>query len=258
MRVKNISFFPVSRTLAVVALLCIVVVSSYTAHAYTAEQYQTDKQFMPGSLVALDDKGQFGLTDASSNRYTGIVARQIDSSFDLVSSGVVHVLVSDIDGDITSGNRIGLSSLQGVGSKLLAGRQDIGVALEQLSSASLGWEAITTEGRTFHIARIPVQLDHGGQAQSGSAVTSLQRFAEKLLNKPVAAWRVIAALTVGLGGVLLAFFLVISASREAFASLGRNPLASPAILNSLWKIVAVALAIVFTSLLISYLIASTG
>lgn len=239
----------------VVVLFGVFIVSSQASHAYTAERYETDQQLVPGSVVTLMNSGEFNLTEANSNHYTGVVARQSGTSIDLVNSGVAHVLVSDIDGDISSGDRIGISQIHGVGSKLVADQYAIGVALEQLSSNSLGWKLITFNGITTHIARIPIQLGDSGQPQNGSAANTLQQFAEKLLKKPVTIWGAIAALVVGLGGALLAFFLVFRASRETFFSLGRNPLASHAILSGFWKIVAFALVIMLTSLLMAYLIA---
>jgi hypothetical protein len=258
MKVKTIPRISVPRALVLAASFCMMLAFSGMAHAYSAELYRTDKEFMPGAAVALDENGQFELADAGANLFTGIAARQTGASFELVRSGIAHTLVSDIDGNLSRGDRVGLSLLKGVSSKLKPERQEIGTVLEDLSPTSVGWKAVTYDGNTYHIALLPVQLGQSTEVKSGSVVASLQRTVEKLLDKPVATWRIIAALTVGLSGVLLAFFLVISASREAFTSLGRNPLASKVILHGLWRIVTVALVIVPSSLLIAYLVVSTG
>lgn len=259
MKLKNYTLCSlVPRALSLFFALCVSIIFSGVTYAYSAGLHETDQQFNPGSLVALDENGQFGLANSAANQFTGVVARQSGTSFELISSGTAQVLVSDVDGKIRRGDRIGLSAVNGVASTHHSPRQDIGTALNDLSPISTGWKEATFAGNTFHIALLSVQLSKGAEVQKDSAITSIQLATEELLNKPVAMWRVITALITTLGGVLLAFFLVASASREAFLALGRNPLASPAVLSGLWKIVGVALLVVLSSLTVAYLIASTG
>jgi len=70
----------------------------------------------------------------------------------------------------------------------------------------------------------------------------------------VDTWRIITALLIGLGGLILAFGLLFISSRESFFSMGRNPMASKIIMRGLWKMVALSVGILCITLTASYLI----
>ncbi len=250
------------------SLMIILSFSPSIAGAYMATQYSTSADFSVGNLVAFDASGQPVLASLVTSDYSGVVSSKSKGSIDIANSGTVNVLVSDVDGPIKSGSRIGVSAFAGIGTILQSGRTMVGIALESIDGgASNLWQTIkvsngsTNSSSTVRIAQVLVQLsqDSGNSQSSGTGlVNSIQQAANNLVGHSVAIWQVIAALVIGLGSLILAFGLLFSSGRESFLSLGRNPLASDVILHGMWRILAVSVVIMLLGLTITYFILKVG
>lgn len=223
--------------------------------AYTGVEYDTSASWIPGTVVSVDGKGTLVPASTNSTDYVGVVAKASDgTSVEVADSGVVSVLVTDNGGAITSGSRLGISSVSGIAS-LWANGSVIGVAQETPTS----WQnAASTNSEQIKVAAIKVQLlidgASGGSSPVNEFFAALEKTASGVAGKPVDTWRIITALLIGLGGLILAFGLLFISSRESFFSMGRNPMASKVIMRGLWKVVALSVGILCVTLTAAYLI----
>lgn len=234
------------------------------AMAYTATEYQSDKSFAAGTLIALNTSG-LPVAAVSGDDYVGVTTKDSDNTLQVAYTGQVSAFVSDSDGEIKNGTRLGLSSIAGVSTAWQADTTRVGVTTEGISSTSPKWQTLSSrtasgETKNVRVARVLVRLGQGSgtTTTNGGAVAMLQKAASALVGKSVALWQVIAAMVVGMGGLVLAFGLLYSSGRQSFVSLGRNPLASKVILKGMWRIVAASSLIMLGGIGAAFLILKVG
>lgn len=230
------------------------------ASAYLASEYRSQADLAIGSMVALDDDGELIPASQEMENYVGVVTARSDGALEVATSGAVALLVSSADGEIADGTQVGLSNINGVATKSSDVRESIGVVTE----APTDWREHSTEASdndAISVGTATVKLVEKrstGTAESNSYMGALQRVASGIAGREIDTWRAVAALLIALGGVVIALALLMSSSRSSFLSLGRNPMAGGAIMKGLWKVAAVAVAILVISLLIAYAIVRSG
>jgi hypothetical protein len=234
-----------------------------TAFAYTATVYHTSQSFSVGTLIALNSNEQ-PIAAVNGNDCIGTVISQSKSGIEVAGSGVVPVFVSNPNGVIKSGDKIGLSSIAGVGVLWQTSETQIGVATESISSSSSKWQTVsaTTHNGTIKenikVAKMMVRLTSGSNTATSEITGTLQQAAAGLVGHSVALWQIVIAGLVGIGGLILAFGLVLSSGHESLSSLGRNPMASKVILKGMWRIVATSITVMLVGILLAYLVLKVG
>lgn len=223
--------------------------------AYTATEYSTDSSWTVGTVVATNGEGEPLPASVQDANYIGVVTASSDGqTVEVAGTGTVSVVVTDKNGEITSGTRLGLSSIAGVASAWTSGTI-IGVAQE----APTDWKQATLDSsESVKIASVKAQLLSDGASTGNTPINqffaALEKTASGVAGKPVDTWRAITALLIGVGGLILAFGLLFISSRESFFSMGRNPMASRVIMRGLWKMVALSVGILCITLTAAYLI----
>lgn len=249
------------------SLIVVLLMVPSVARAYMATEYTTNTNFPVGTLIALDNRGAPAAASLSTSNYVGSVMSKGQGKIDIANTGTVTLFVSDADGPIVLGSRIGLSAIAGVGTLYQIGRPLVGIAMKGGSDiAAKDWtsaQAQTDDGsrRTVQIAQFPVQLiqDTGSsKAIDVGLMGIIQQAANNLVGHTVSLWQVIASLIIGLGSLILAFGMLVSSGRESFLSLGRNPMASRVILRGMWQLVAVSITVMLLGLVMAYLILRLG
>ena len=183
------------------------------------------------------------------------------SSVQVVTTGNAAVLVSDINGDLRTGDRVTASPIAGVGMRATDSGLVIGTAQSNLSSANA--ETRTIKDKSGHeqevkIARISIQVDKEYYEVQNGVSTFLppvfQDFANNIAGKQVSAVRVMIAgmLVVMLFASVAA--VLYSAVRSGIISIGRNPLSEHAVHKSIWQVGATTVAIMVFTLAVIYLI----
>lgn len=246
-------FFPCLLTLA--ALVSFSHQQPLTA--YVATEYKTTLKLNTGTLVSLGDKGQILRASSEVSNYLGVVTKQLSAAVEVADTGVVSVMVSDVDGDITIGDRVGVSDIAGTATLWRTGKTLVGVA----KSTPQNWQDVaasssTNQAKTVRVTSVGVQLMSEGSstAQSNPFMSAIQSAADGVAGRSVDMWRVVTALLLGIGGLILSFGLLFVSSRESFFSLGRNPMASGVIMHGLWRMVFVAVLVMCASLAAAYFI----
>lgn len=232
-----------------------VLITPLIAFAYTGVERATDTAWKAGTVVSIDSGEKLVPASVEKSNYVGVVARDTaGSSVELAESGTVSMLVSDIDGEVTAGTKVGVSSIAGVASSWTSG-----TAVGVVQDSPTHWEQVTlSTGKEARVASVNVQLLTDGASTGSSPVSmffaALEKTASGIAGKPVDTWRVVTALLIAIGGLILAFGLLFISSRESFFSMGRNPMASKVIMHGLWKVAALSIGILCVTLLAAYLI----
>lgn len=231
--------------------------STPVAMAYISDEYTTSAELAVGTVVSTSENGEIVAASTASREYLGVIVAQDANKVEVVSSGAVNVLVSDMDGDIKIGEELGLSAVSGIASRLLPGSVTIGV----VTAEPKDWHEVNAENDKVRVATATVQLiarNSASEQSNSSYLTAIQRAADGVAGREVDTWRAVTGLVVATGGIGLAFALLVSSSRGSFLSLGRNPMAGGAIMRGLWKIASVAVLIMTVSLASAYLIVRSG
>src|SRR5206468_2227246 len=122
------------------------------------------------------------------------------SSVQIVTNGVTPALVSDINGDVKTGDKITSSPIAGVGMKATSSTVVIGTAQANLANVKTGTRTITDKGghaRNVKIGAVSLQVDkvfyEAPQSENLYLPPAFQQLANSVAGRQVSAIRVVAA-----------------------------------------------------------------
>ena len=239
--------------------------------------YSSDETLLRGSIVSISDDDSNKVEAVSveeSSKTLGIVIRDNDSAVTLtddrtgvfvVTSGRYEVLVTSLNGPITTGDFLSVSSLDGVA--MLSDDQQqfvIGTALEDVdfSDAANILSQTTVQDAdgndiTVGISRVLAEVTIGpnpNRAEGQTAPDFLVTFTETIAGKPVSAIRIYAGLVIILIATVISGSLLYSAVKSSITSIGRNPLSRKSVLAGLAQVVIISFIIFISGLVAVYLI----
>jgi hypothetical protein len=249
-------------------------VSSLSAQGVSsiAQGFQTsDPNMVSGAIVSLK-KGTPSAVELSNvtnlDQMIGVTGNKSvielsssSSGVQVVTNGVTPTLVSDINGDIKSGDKITASPIEGVGMRATNSTLVIGSALGDLSEVGKNTRTVKDKsGKSVevHIGAVAVQVDkvfyEAPSDQNTFLPPSLQDFADGLAGHKVSPVRVVVAALLVVFLFAAVTILLYSAVRSSIISIGRNPLSESAVRKSLMQVgLTVTGIFVFTTIVI-YLI----
>lgn len=187
-----------------------------------------------------------------------------DDDVQVVTSGLTEVLVTDTNGEISEGDYVTASSINGIG---MRSDQDHARVLGRAQSdfhdpATRRVETEDGEAREVNVARIPIVIHVGGNPEVIQEDTPLPGFVQGLANElagePVAPARIMIALIVITGGIIGATMLLYGAVSSTIIAIGRNPLSDTSIYAGLLRMVLIALAIISFSVALGYVVVVMG
>jgi hypothetical protein len=179
-------------------------------------------------------------------------------------SGEVPVLVSNLTGDIKSGDNLVISPVAGIATRdssdSKAGKY-IASAAQGFSSSSPGSRQVSitlNDGtqKTISIGTIRAKLLFSDRPASASSASSnvFSSLGSKIAGKPINTPRLVAATAVFMTTFSLTGLLLHGSVKGSFISLGRNPLSKPLIINNLFKMVAFGFLIIIAGTALAYVI----
>jgi hypothetical protein len=263
--------------LSALALLLVVLIFPLSVQGASsiAQSFKTeDSGVVPGALVSLKPHTANTIelsTSENLDRLLGVVGE--DSLIELsggkgtvqvTTSGEAATLVSNINGDIKTGDKITASPIAGVGMKALSSTMVMGTAQANLSSITTKDRTITDRDghkKTIKIGALPLRVDkvfyEVEQNQNSYVPPVLQDFANNLAGRPVSPVRVI------LSSFLVAFvfvavaILLYSSVRSSIISIGRNPLSESAVRKSLVQVGLTVFGVMAFTVIVVYLMLIT-
>jgi hypothetical protein len=232
----------------------------------------TESDVVAGSVVDLKSGAQNAAELASSDRndqLLGIVGNESlielgggAKQVQVVTSGLTAALVSDINGDIKTGDKITASPIGGIGMKATQSTTVVGTAQADLDSTGSSSRTIidkSGESITIHIGSIPVQVNVTYYVASQDKLSPLvpsfmQALSNSIAGHNVPALRVLGSFMALILGFLTATVMLYSAVRSGLISIGRNPMAQSALRKGLLQVVITAFGILLLTLLVIYIL----
>ena len=239
-----------------------------------SQGFQASGELTVGSLVSYaETDSTLAVTAASTStvdRLVGVVGQNAlielsdgTKQTQVVTSGSVLALVSDINGDINTGDKITVSPITGVGMKSVERGMVVGTASEPFSDAKEVHTVNVTDRsgtkQTVKVGLVSVQVAVAYSEPKEDEKSILPTFVLQLAQaisggRSVSVVRVVIALVVLLVGILVIGVLVYASVRSSIVSIGRNPLAARSINKSLLEVSAMAVGILLIMLIAVYLI----
>jgi hypothetical protein len=222
-----------------------------------AVQRQTsgEQELLAGTIVIVDNANAVrpARQNESSQVLGSVAALPKDlaspGTVEVVSSGIVSVLVSDLGGDVTVGDQITVSPIQGVGMKSHAQGWIIGIAQADFSSSTnktVQQRVTSNDGKkvTASIKEIPLLMsvsyynpNYSESKSSNPIIGAL----EAVAGRTVSTDRALLVLAIFAVSLILLVSMVFSAVRNSLLSIGRNPRAEVKITRTLVIILGAAL-----------------
>jgi len=239
--------------------------------------YNSDQQLQNGMIVRLkkgdskkveavkagDAAEMLGVVVASTTAPLSISDPTVSQTY-VATFGKYAVLVSDQNGDISPGDYVAVSSVDGVGMKADGTQQIIlGKALGGFKTKDADSTLTVTDTlgnkRTLGLKRIMVDITVAhNPIYSGDIVAGvphvLSKAAQLVTKKPVTALRIYACLGVLLLTLLVAGMIIYSGVRTGMTAVGRNPLAKKSIVRNMIAVSLMAIVIVMIGLIAVYLL----
>ena len=255
-----------------VVLPLVVFATGHAQSSGLAQQYQAaSSDITPAALVGLTqgDTETVELSQAGrENQLVGVVSNgsTIEFSGDaqgvqVVTEGLTATLVTDLNGDISVGDKITASPIRGVGMKALESGMVVGTARGTLDDATASTRTITDEdgnNRTVQIGLVAVQVGvsffTADTGEDSFMPPFLQAVAEKIAGRDVSAMRVLAASLTALVVMVVVGALIYSSVRASIISIGRNPLSEESFRRSLFHASLTALGVLLLAGIAIYLI----
>lgn len=221
------------------------------------------------ALTVTDDEGKVERASSSNgSRFIG-VATDGDASSVTISSadknvlvevdGQVDALVSDLNGQVNSGDLLALSPLRGVLMRAEGSSgQPVALATKQADFSSGQTADLDSENgtKTVRITTVRVNLDPKAVAVSGASqepASTLEKLGEKVVGKPVSEARVVLTIVLFLVILIVEGGIIYGAVSSSITSIGRNPMARKFIHSDLLRVAGVAIIVLSLGLGAMYL-----
>ncbi len=237
-----------------------------------SRSFESEAKIEPGTLVSLQQNKDGYVTGANTKNAEQLVGVAVFTDNSLLAvntgtnkaqvavSGQATTIVSDLNGDIAAGDMIAVTPFTGVGAKALAGDRVVGVAQASFKSSNAGVKKITVtdlkgKSKEISVGTIPVVISVGNAAVSGVQQASgngIQNLAANIAGKPVSLLRVALCLIIGLAAIISLVVVVNSTVRNGIAAVARNPLAKPAIFDSMAQVMVMIAFIAVVSIVLMY------
>lgn len=265
---------PYLRLVLAIAVL-VSIALPVVAHALTtiSQGYLTNKGVALGSIVSLDKNSTDHVSATTPDNASNILGVVIDAGNSLLSlsngqdnqiqvatSGVVQVLVSDINGGIHEGDSITASPISGVGMKATSNTKIAGIAQNDLNSANSSTQQYTSKDGKSHsvkLGEIPMLVNvsyYYRQPDKTIIPSAVQSIANALAGKPVDPLPIIVSVAIFVITLVVVVSIIYSMIRSSIISVGRNPLSQAAVYRDLIQMSGLVLAILGVSVGAIYLV----
>lgn len=227
-----------------------------------------------GSIVSLDSDTSDYVSPTATSNISNIIGVVIPGENSLLSvssgkssqvqvatSGVVPVLVSDINGDIKVGDQITGSPISGVGMKATSNTEVVGTAQGDLQSSANSKEDDYTDqsGKKHHVllGSIPVLISvsyYFKQPDKTLIPAAIQNIANALAGKTVNTLPILISVGIFIVTLLVVTTIIYSMIHGSIVSVGRNPMSQAAIYRNLIQLSALVVIILAVAVVSIYLV----
>jgi hypothetical protein len=258
--------------ISVLLTAALMIMLSSEASASITRRFNESGNLVLGNLVSISDSDPNTVVAATFSNVAalyGVVTQVGSGTVQVADTEVATTLVSISNGNISIGDPITVSGLQGVGQKATTSTRIVGYAQADFTAKTKGatsQDFKDKSGKSHKIVygSIPVLLGVGSYLAPapppGSENTGvppvIQNFFNSLAGHQVDSTRVVLSLFLMIVVVVVVGVLVSTSVRRSLTAIGRNPLARRSVLRGLSQVVVVALALVAAAMGGVYFIAT--
>ena len=223
-----------------------------------------------GMIVSVSKEDTDKLVPAHVNNATYVVGVAVDQKtssvvFDnndsiyVANDGTVDVFVSDLGGDIKSGDLITVSTIGGVGRKAdpigTTTQKIIGVAKSDFDATSADAKEFNLEnsGRV-HIGSVSMELLDDLSGIQPEMPSTLENLGTKIAGKDVSFTQSFVSAIVAILGFVISGILMFGAVRGSFLSIGRNPLSAKSIYSGMVRASLLSLSVMMLGVVAGYVV----
>jgi hypothetical protein len=248
----------------VFALVIIALPNAALAITTLSQGYTTSDQVSSGSIVSLKEGLQdhvVAATPDSSSTILGVVISDNNSLLSLWSgqaaqqvqvatSGIVQVLVSDINGKIEDGDQITASPISGVGMRATSNAKVVGVAQgsqDNNNSSEQSYKDKQGEAHKVKLGLVPALINVSyfyKQPEKTLIPSAVQNIANALAGKKVDSLPILVSMGIFIITLIVVASILYAMIRSSIISVGRNPMSQAAIYRQLTQMSALVVGII--------------
>lgn len=256
-------------------IIAAAILAPVVARAITplSQGYSTSDSLSIGSIVSLDENSTDHVSAAKSDNSDSIIGVVINAGNSLLTlsngqenqiqvatSGVVDVLVSNVNGDIEQGDQVTASPLGGVGMKATSSAKVVGIAQGKLveeTSTRQSYKDGAGKEQTTLLGQVPVLVNvsyYYKQPDKSLVPSAIQNIANALAGKPVDSLPILISSGIFIVTIIVVVSIIYSMIRSSIISVGRNPMSQSAIYRDLVQMSALVVGILVVSVVSIYLV----
>lgn len=237
--------------------------------------YKAATELSIGSVVSLTSNGSQDVVKSNIDNdalVAGVVVDAASSLLDVLpagsqvrvaTTGDIKILVSTINGNISSGSRLISSPLSGIAAldyPPAPGQKYIAVANVDFSQSSKGAKKVSVtqnDGKTkdVYVGIIDARILLSNRTSSSNKSKNILETVGKIIGgKDVSILQVLTAGAIFITTLGISGMIMFSSIKGSFVSIGRNPLSKDSILSGLIKVVALSIIIFGAGTIVAYFI----
>jgi len=265
---KSIRLWLASMALVIFALPLVA-----NATTSISQGYSTTDKLAIGSIVSLQNDTSDHVVAANTSNVNSLLGVVINSDNSIITvsngqddqvqvatSGMIPVLVSDINGAIVQGDQITSSPVTGVGMKATGSTKVIGIAQgaptnsydsKQTYKDSNGKEQPIILGQVNVLINVSYYYK---QPDKTIVPQAIQNLANALAGKTVSTLPIIISAGIFITTLIVVVSIVYSMIRNSIISVGRNPMSQSAVYRDVIQLSALVLGILAVAVVAIYVI----
>jgi hypothetical protein len=243
------------------------------AQTFISQSYSSADPLALNSIASLKNDTTdeiVAATSSNSDNTLGVVVIAENSSLSLsnggpnqvqiATSGILDVLVSDVNGPIIQGDYITASPISGVGMKATGNTRVVGVAQSNLGSTTQSQQEYTDangEKKSVNVGKIPVLVNvsyYYKQPDKTVIPSAVQNVANALAGKTVNPVPIIVGAGIFLVTLMVVVSIIYSMIRSSIISVGRNPMSQSAVYRNVIQLSSLVLGILAVGFIAIYLV----
>ena len=256
------------------ALLAVLILPGVASAITSLSQgFSTAESLAMGSIVSLKTNTTDHVVAASSSNADSILGVVINDGSSLLTlsngqenqvqvatSGMVSVLVSDINGEIQQGDSITASPVKGVGMKATSNAKVVGIAQGKPINSNPSKQTYKDSQGKEHpikLGEVPVLINvsyYYKQPDKTIIPSAIQNVANALAGKTVNTTPILVSGAIFIITLAVVVSMIYSMIRSSIISVGRNPMSQSAVYRDVIQLSALILVILGVSLTSIYFI----
>jgi len=258
---------------AIAMALNLTVLNTVSANSAISQSYAADDQLPIGSIVSLKENSSDQVEPSSLDNIgniLGVVVNEGNSMIKLTggsetqvpvsTSGTSGVLVSNINGEISRGDHITVSSIPGIGMKATSNTQVVGVAQGALTNDNGRNETYTDEHGDEHpilLGEVPVLVNvayYFKEPEKTIIPSTIQNVTNAIAGRQVEPLPIIISGVIFIVTMIAVSSIIFSMIRGSIISVGRNPMSQSAVYRNVMQLTALVLGILSVAVASIYLV----